>query len=157
MYKLLRGYSNNIIGRNLDEESTQRLNRTTIFEPMRANRYLVTFPQSFNIPSYFIRTATRPSISVTDNQPFWDDMTFELYDPINPSMSRRIYELIEDQSIYGPIVLKLQMLDPTGVVISDWTIYGRINSISYSDLDYSNDDITSIIMNMSVSNALLHY
>lgn len=153
-FKLLRGFTNQP-HQVTDERPIQQQNRIPVFEPMRVNRFLVTFPQSFNIPQYFVRMASRPTHVMINNIPSWDDMSFVLYDPITPSMSQTIYELIHDESIYSPIVLKLQMLDPVGTIVSDWTIYGRINTIDFSNLDYSNDDVTDITLNMSVSNAIL--
>lgn len=155
-FKLLRGFTNQP-QQVSDETPNQQQNRIPVFEPMRVNRFLVTFPQSFNIPQYFVRMASRPTHVMVNNVSSWDDMSFVLYDPIAPSMSRTIYELMVDESIYDPIVLKLQLLDPVGTIVSDWTIYGRINTIDFSNLDYSNDDVTDITLNMSVSNAILNY
>lgn len=155
-FKLLKGYTNQP-HHVRDERPIQQENRIPVFEPMRSNRFLVTFPQIFNISPYFVRMASRPTNVMHNNVPSWDDMTFVLYDPIVPSLSRTIYELIADESIYCPIVLKLEMLDPTGAVVSNWTIYGRINTIDFSNLDFSNDDVSDITLNMSVSNAILNY
>jgi hypothetical protein len=49
------------------------------------------------------------------------------------------------------------MLDPVGTVVSDWSIWGRIISVDFGNLDYSNDDLAEIKLIMSISNAILNY
>jgi hypothetical protein len=49
------------------------------------------------------------------------------------------------------------MLDPVGTVVSDWSIWGAINSVNFGDLDYSSDELADITLNMSASNVILNY
>jgi hypothetical protein len=154
-FKLFRGYVDKP-GRNNDDP---RQNGTgfPVFEPMRQNRFLVIFPEVFNISPYLVRMTSRPSATFNNGLVTWDDINFTLYDPISQSTSGRIYELIGAQLLYNPLVIKLQMLGPVGDIISDWSIWGRFNSVDFGDLDYSSDELANVTLNMSVSNVILNH
>lgn len=156
-FKFIRGYKDES---QIEQPTNRQVLPTNLaYEPMRVNRFFVIFPESFNISPYFIRSTRRPSLSFNrnGNAHSWDDIEFNLIDAIEPSSSRRIFELINSDEIYSPIVVKLQMLDPVGTVVSDWSIWGRITSVDFGNLDYSNDDLAEIKMTMSISNAILNY
>lgn len=155
-FKLLRGDGS----RSLTQSPPRFIPPATQYEPMRQNRFVVTFPESLNIPSYFIRNTSRPSLSFNNQNGLrheWDDIEFVLFDAIGDSSSQRIFELINSPQIENPMVVKLEMLDPTGVVVSDWSIWGRISSIDFGSVDYTSDDLMEIKITMSVSNAILNF
>ena len=128
------------------------------FEPMRVNRFLVTFPGSFNISPYFVRMTNRPSVRLTPNGfREWDDIVVSLYDPIQPSVSQNIFQLINSDLITHPLTFLMQMLDPTGVVVSEWSIWGRVASIDYGELDYSDGSLSEIKLTISVNDAILNF
>lgn len=156
-FKFIQGYKDEP---QVEQPENRRGLLTNIaYEPMRVNRFLVIFPESFNISPYFIRSTSRPSLSFNrnGNVQSWDDIEFNLIDAIEPSSSRRIFELINSEELYNPIVVKLQMLDPVGTVVSDWSLWGRITSVDFGRLDYSNGDLAEIKMTMAISNAILNY
>jgi hypothetical protein len=155
-FKLFRGYVDKP-GQVVDNTPRQNGVFIPAFEPMRQNRFLVTFPEIFNISPYLVKMTSRPSATFNNGLVTWDDIQFTLYDPISPSTSQRIYELIDEQIFYNPLVIKLQMLDPLGTVVSDWSIWGTINSVDFGDLDYSSDELADVTLNMSVSNVVLNY
>lgn len=128
------------------------------FEPMRRNRFLVTFPESFNISPYFVHQVNRPSMRMNFNGLHeWDDIEITLHDPIAPSLSQNIFELMNSDVIHQPMTFLIQMLDPVGTVVSEWSIWGRVSEINYGMLDYSDDSLSEIKMTISVSNAILNY
>jgi hypothetical protein len=153
-FKFLRGFIKEF-------QNTQNQNRFIPpgiqYEPMRVNRFLVTFPESFNISPYFVRMVDRPSMRVQHGLHEWDDINITLYDPISPSMSQNVYQLINSDLITQPMTFLIQMLDPTGIVVSEWSIWGRVSSIDYGTLDYADDSTTEIKMTISVSNAILNH
>lgn len=154
-FKLLKGFT----GRQIE---VREINEPTFdipvqFEPMRQNRFNVKFPEEFQIPDYFVRMSSRPTAIYENGLTTWDDMTFVLYDPIAPSIGRLIYNLMGTEELYRPITITLQMLDPTGVVVSEWSIYGAISSVDFSNLDYSHDFITDVTLNMRVYHAILNF
>jgi hypothetical protein len=72
-------------------------------------------------------------------------------------MSQNIYQLIDSNLITQPMTFLIQMLDPTGVVVSEWSIWGMVSSIDYGVLDYSDDSTSEIKIKISVSNAVLNF
>jgi hypothetical protein len=147
-FKLLRG--------SIEEFQNQnRFIPPVQYEPMRVNRFLVTFPECFNISPYLVRMVDRPSMRVQHGLPEWDDINITLYDPISPSMSQNVFQLINSDLITQPMTFLIEMLDPTGMAVSQWSIWGRVSSIDYGTLDYVDDSITEIKMTISVSNAIL--
>jgi len=153
-FKLLSGF-NKRPQRNQNEDG---LSIPIQYEPMRTNRFLVTFPGSFNISPYFVRQTNRPSMTIGPHGHYeWNDIEMTLYDPISPSMSQNIYQLIDSNLITQPMTFLIQMLDPTGVVVSEWSIWGMVSSIDYGVLDYGDDSPSEIKITISVSNAVLNF
>ncbi len=71
------------------------------YEPKRANRFILTFPTSLGINSWYVESAARPSIKIESKDiPFlntktyvastfeWEEITVKFRDPIGPSASR---------------------------------------------------------------------
>jgi hypothetical protein len=87
----------------------------------------------------------------------WEDIEITLCDPINPPISQNIFQLIDSDLITQPMTFLIQMLDPTGVTVSEWSIWGRVSSIDYGMLNYDDDSTTEIKMTISVSNAILNF
>ncbi len=154
-FKLLRGSIKEF-------QNTQNQNRfiplSIQYEPMIMNRFLVTFPGSFNISPYFVRMVNRPSMIIHQHGLHeWEDIEITLYDPISPPISQNIFQLMNSDLITQPMTFLIQMLDPTGVTVSEWSIWGRVSSINYGTLDYSDDSTTEIKMTISVSDAILNF
>jgi len=112
------------------------------YEPMRENRFLLTFPPIFNIPEDMIRSAQRP----TWFGGRWSSMSVVLHDPISPSMTQSMYTLIQTELINSPFEYLLQILDPVGQVIEEWSITGRIISCHFGNLAYDSDDLCNITL-----------
>ena len=84
-FKFIRGYKDES---QVEQPTNRQVLPTNIsYEPMRVNRFLVIFPESFNISPYFIRSTRRPSLSFNrnGNAHSWDDIEFNLIDAIEPS------------------------------------------------------------------------
>jgi hypothetical protein len=156
-FKFLRGFIEEF-------QNTQNQNRFIPegipfpYEPMRTNRFIVIFPETFNISPYFVRMVNRPSMRIQQHgQHEWEDIEITLYDPISPSMSQNIFQLMNSDLITQPMTFLIQMLDPTGVIVSEWSIWGRVSSIDYGMLDYNDDSTTEIKLTISVSNVILNF
>lgn len=140
-FKLLRG----------EKKTRQRIGELVPiqYEPMRMNRYLITFPESFNISPYLVRNFTTPSGRFDFNCLTWDDIEFKLYEPIQPQLSQNIFELMNTEEIRNRSTFMVESLDPTGVVTLKYQIIGHITQIDY-DLVYSNPDDIEINIRISV-------
>lgn len=138
------------------------------YELLRKNRFILRFPSDLGIQEWWVVNCSRPSMTQNPVEiPFlntsnyvlgrytWDDINVTLRDPIGPSASQAVMEWVRlhSESVTGrqgyavgyKRDLILEMLDPTGVVISQWIIKeAMITSVKFSELDYSGDDVATI-------------
>jgi hypothetical protein len=166
-FKLLREISSPEIPQpQMDVNSQQllRFTHTTMvsnmplqYEPMRQNRFLIVFPENTNIPSHLVRSGCRPSCSVNNGIMRWDDMEITFYDPIAPSTQQIFVDMIRNNTIHNIMDVKINMLDPTGVVVSEWAINGFISSINFGELDYSSDLSCEVSITLTINHAILNY
>lgn len=151
-YEKLTGKKNPM----LVPDQINMLNNTPIIhEPKRVNRFLVYFPESFGLAPWIINSTNRPSMSIIPKKFLgitykktvkWDSIQVQLLDPIGPSSTKRIMNLIE-KSILTPFTYTLEMIDPTGVVVERWNIKDcLISSVYFGELVYKNDDLLTITL-----------
>lgn len=151
------------------------------YEPLRKNRWLLRFPSDLGIQEWTVSKAKRPKIN-QEAKPIeflntetyvvgrykWDPITVTLRDPIGPSASQAIMEWVRlhSESVTGrqgyaigyKRDIELEMLDPTGVVVSKWILKNAfITSADFGDLDYSQDDLATIDVNIQMDYAILAY
>lgn len=125
-------------------------------EPIWGNRYSITFPEEIGIPECFVRSVSRPSMNINNgSSPYyythttWDDMEIifngrmgQLYDQVYRNFMS--YDITTQK-----IEIKVQIINPTGTVVSESVIMGVIRSTSYN-----NDDL---IMIFAVDYAILNF
>jgi len=151
------------------------------YEPLRKNRWSLRFPADLGIQEWWLSSASRPSIKQSEKEiPFlntstwvvgrytWDSIQVKLRDPIGPSASQAVMEWVRlhSESATGrqgyaagyKRDVELEMLDPTGVVVSKWILKNvMIVDAQFGDLDYSQDDIAEITMTLRFDYAILCY
>lgn len=126
-----------------------------MYEPMRVNRFLLTLPQELNIEPFFVRGVNGPSMTMNQNGVTrWDDFEFTLYDAIGPSVRQRLIEYTRGD-MNNNLEFTLQMLDPTGITVSEWKIYGYIRSVDFGELNYGIESNCEIKVTLSVNRAVL--
>jgi hypothetical protein len=119
-------------------------NKFIYYEPKYCNKYLVEFPEEFQFVRWCVTNINKPKFTNGE----WENIKLEFTDPIGPSTSQSLYRVVEylikkknsgDNSMFD---IKIQSLDPTGVVIDEWIIkIKEILTINFGDLDYQNNDI----------------
>lgn len=138
------------------------------YEPLRKNRFLIRFPSDLGIQEWWVNNASRPTI--TENAveiPFlntstwvvgrytWDEIHVTLRDPIGPSASQAVMEWVRlaSESVTGrqgyavsyKRDLVMELLDPTGVAISQWILKNCMpTTVSFGDLSYDDDGLATI-------------
>lgn len=153
LYEELTGKKNPLLQiRQTTNDSKMLMPRN---EPKRKNRWLVHFPEHFKIEPWCFSKTQRPSIKIVEKRFLgirmgteveWEKISFELNDPIGPSVSERLYELM-DGELTENFDYVLEMLDPTGVVVEKWNIQDcEIEEISLGNLDYADDGIAKCFM-----------
>jgi hypothetical protein len=151
------------------------------YEPKRKNRFIMTFPSSLGINSWYVESASRPSIDIGKKEikflntetyvsgSFkWGEITVKLRDPIGPSASQAVMEWVRlhAESVTGRMGyaagykkdVDLEMLDPTGVAVEKWILQGcLITKASFGDLGYSGDDLAMVDMTLQPDRCILVY
>lgn len=151
------------------------------FEPLRRNRFIVRFPSDLGIQEWWVASASRPSITIGSTEiPFlntssyvagrysWESITITLRDPIGPSASQAVMEWVRlhAESVTGRMGyavgykrdLIIEMLDPTGTSVSMWILKQcQITNAKFGDLDYSQDDIATVELQIQPYYCILAY
>jgi len=164
-------------------EANNGMPQFVAYEPMRQNRWLIRFPEELDIPAWIISETQRPSVRLTRNGSHeWVPMTIKFRDPIGPSTTQKLWDLflgitegdINDDNVHpqtlntlrqayqdirqNGLTFDLEMLDPTGVVISKWTISQcQITNIDFGPLSYSSNEMAECVMTVMPRNIILHF
>jgi len=116
-------------------------------EPKRRNRFVVSFTDPWDvIPSYVVKAVELPKYFEGEWQSF---IEVKLYDPIEPSVSSLILQILEKQkTIARPegdlILMKIKLLGPEGDEVSEWKIAGKFVNFDFGKLDWSKDEVMEI-------------
>jgi hypothetical protein len=118
-------------------------NKKFAYELKYKHRFVVKFPEQFGINEWAIKTINKPKFTHTQ----WENIKIEFIDPIGPSTSAGLFNIIEfirlgscDNAVLFEI--KILSLDPAGGISEEWVVYvDRVLTINFGELDYDNDDI----------------
>ena len=151
------------------------------YEPKRKNRFILTFPSSLGINSWYVESTTRPKVTIKDVEiPFlntstyvagrftWGTIQVKFRDPIGPSASQALMEWVRlcAESVTGRMGyaagykknIDLEMLDPTGVVVEKWILEGSfLSDVNFDSLGYADDAIASISATIRMDRCVLVY
>jgi len=143
------------------------------YELKRMNRFIITFPERFNIPQWVTFETSRPSARLITKDILgvklfkklvWDDMIIKMRDPIGPSTSQSLMDLIhkslyeKKQIIKDKFDLKLEMLDPVGHVVEKWALSNcEFKSIDFGELSYQIDDPVVCTLVIQLGDVVLEY
>lgn len=151
------------------------------YEPLRKNRFLLRFPSDLGIQTWWVSNASRPTITNGETEiPFlntstwvigrylWETINITLRDPIGPSASQAVMEWIRlaSESVTGrqgyAVAYKrdliLEMLDPTGTVVSQWVLKNcQPNVANFSDLAYDDDGLATIELTIRPEYCILSF
>lgn len=151
------------------------------YEPLRQNRFLLRFPADLGIQEWWVTKASRPSISMEETTiPFlntqtyvigkysWDTIDVSLRDPIGPSATQAVMEWVRlhSESVTGrqgyaagyKRDVEIEMLDPTGVVVSKWILKNTmVTKANFDSLDYSSSDLATIDLTLRFDYAIMCY
>ena len=151
------------------------------YEPKRQNRFILRFPSSLGINEWFVESAARPAIKIGSTEieflntsTFvagrfnWDPIIVKFRDPIGPSASQALMEWVRlhAESVTGRMGyaagykkdIDLEMLDPTGVVVEKWILYGTfLTDVNFGALSYSQDALADITASLRMDRCVLVY
>jgi hypothetical protein len=150
----------------------------TPFEPKTKSRYILYVE---GIPSYLIKTATRPSITFEEvelnhinmkrfvkGKGSWEPIEITLYDPVVPSGAQAVMEWVRlhKESVTGrdgysdfyKKDITINLLGPVGDKVEEWTLKGAfIVSATFNDLDWSVSDPAEITLSLRYDYAILQF
>lgn len=113
--------------------------------PKKNNRWIVEFPEEFDIKPYNVRSVTKPNY---ENGKWSNiEITFTCTYPNGPE--RGLLKMVKRCEVSSSRVYEMiiEDLDPTGVVITEWTIrYKNIVKLDFGKLTYDNDDIQTVTL-----------
>jgi hypothetical protein len=140
----------------------------TTYELLRKNRFLVRFPSDLGIQEWWVSSCSRPGFTQNSVEiPFintsnyvigkynWEEINLTLREPLGPSASQAVMEWVrlhsesatgrQGYAVSYKRDLIIEMLDPTGTVISQWLIKeAMITSAKFSELGYDGDDLATV-------------
>jgi len=151
----------------------------TPFEPKTKNRFVMYIE---GIPSYFVKTMARPSITFEEialnhinttryikGRGTWETMEVSLYDPIVPSGAQAVMEWVRlhKESVTGrdgysdfyKKEIKFNLLGPVGDKVEEWVLKGAfLTAANFNDL--SMDDgaaVADIALTIRYDYAILSF
>ena len=151
------------------------------YEPKRQNRFIVRFPSTLGINEWYVTSAARPTITITDTEvPFlntstyvagrftWGTIDVNFKDPIGPSASQALMEWVRlhAESVTGRMGyaagykkdVDLEMLDPTGVAVEKWILQGCfLTNVDFDSLGYSEDGLITVNATLRPDRCILVY
>jgi len=151
------------------------------YEPKRQNRFILRFPSSLGINEWFVESTARPHIIINPTEiPFlntstfvagrfnWQTIPVVFRDPIGPSAAQALMEWVRlhAESVTGRMGyaagykkdIDLEMLDPTGVVVEKWILYGTfLTNVDFQTLNYSQDGLATISCSLRPDRCVLIY
>ena len=151
----------------------------TPFEPKTKNRFVMYIE---GIPSYFVKTMNRPSITFEEielnhinikrylkGKGTWEPLELTLYDPIVPSGAQAVMEWVRlhHESVTGrdgysdfyKKEITFNLLGPVGDKVEEWILKGAfIQSANFNDLDMANGtDVADISLTLRYDYAILSF
>ena len=130
-------------------------------EPKLYNNFELIFPEETGIPSYMVQTFEKPkfkaSIKENHNPEYntyeitggsWLPIKVKILENIDNSTLKGVQHLIKNK-----FNMKLNELDGPECVLNTWLITEcRVVSVDYGNLDYGNDDLSMITVEIKPKN-----
>ena len=134
-------------------------------EPKKKHRFELQFPTELGIDNFIVQTSGKPKITIgsveiqyMNTSTFvagrykWETIDVKFLDVIGPSSTQKVMDWVNlhAESATGRMGyavgykknLDLVALDPTGVGVETWRLYGcQITNASFDDYDYGADDL----------------
>jgi hypothetical protein len=110
-----------------------------IYEPFRPNRWILSFPDDFDLPEYCVSKVSNLK-HYSSGRGSWKKITITLYDIIGVSATKKLLDNLN----HVPLKVQLKKLDPTGVEIETIEIFSNIVDIDFGEFDYACDDLSKI-------------
>jgi len=127
------------------------------YEPKQTNRFVVTFPQEFEISPYVIFKVS-PIVMIGTTMKS-EPIVFYMYDVISPSTSLAINEGLRNLRTKDDknIKITIHSLGPVGDVVEEWVLDGEISWVDFGELDWDTYTNKVISLKFDVHKAIHNY
>jgi hypothetical protein len=119
-----------------------------IKESMKTNRWLLTFPPELGFGRSWVTRVDTPKLVISKNHKIkCKKMKIILYDSIHPYKPRNILDwiLLNDGIKETTTDIKLQLLDPTGVVVVKWDLLDcKLKSVDFGSFNIGDNSPVEI-------------
>lgn len=152
-------------------------------EPKKQNRWILRFPTDVGIQPFALKSCSAPKMNLTTNEMKflntstfvngsykWAEMSITVRDFIAPSTSQALIEWLRlhAESMTGRMgynvgsskTMFLEVLDPTGVRISEWEIRNAIltGDVDFGGtFDYTSDEVLELSFTIQPQMCILLY
>jgi hypothetical protein len=109
------------------------------YEPFRPNRWILSFPDDFNLPEYCVNKVSKLK-HYSEGKGSWRKLTITLYDIMGVTVTKNLLDNLN----HAPIRVTLKKLDPTGVSVETIEIFSKTVDINFGEFDYASDGISKI-------------
>jgi len=117
---------------------------------LKKNRFIVNFPESFNIPQYQLRSVKIPQIQLTNGWKINYSNCEIIYGlTVNDDLVKTLMEVMEKMDSFD---FNIELLDSVGVVVEKYSMVGLINRIEIDELDNGADGNISVKISLSINN-----
>ena len=130
------------------------------YEPKKTNRFGIKFPEHFNLSEWICFEMSRPKMRIVGDAKnvVFDDLVLELYDPIAPSTTQSLMDLIHKNKINDKFNLSIEMYDPTGVVVEKWELSDcEFSLIDFGTLSYHQDEPVVCTLVIKLNKVVLEF
>ena len=151
------------------------------YEPKRKNRFILSFPSSLGINSWYVESTSRPHQTINSvpipflntetyvaGRFYWNPINVVFRDPIGPSAAQALMEWsrLHAESVTGRMGyaagykkdIDLELLDPAGVGVEKWILQGTfLTDINFDGLSYSDDGLATITAALRPDRCILVY
>jgi hypothetical protein len=152
-----------------------------VYEPLRKNRFMFSFPADTGIQSWWVSASALPSINqnATELQFVntstwvlgrytWEEITITFRQIIGPSTAQALMEWVrlESESVTGrqgyaagyKRNITISMLDPTGVAVQKWVLINAFpTTVNFGALGYDTDEVSTVETTIKYDYAILVY
>jgi hypothetical protein len=133
-------------------------NVPTPYEPKKTNRFIIKFPESFELTEWVCSRASRPCARIIHDVTKFDPLIIGMYDPITPSTSQSLYNLITSGKVHEKFDMQIQLLDPIGTVIEEWSLSGCFfKKIDFGYMSYNRDEILECEVIIELDKVVLNF
>lgn len=152
-------------------------------EPKKQNRWILRFPTDVGVQPWALKSVSAPKMNLTTNEMRflntstfvngsykWAEMSITVRDFIAPSTSQGLIEWLRlhAESVTGRMgynvgsskTLTLELLDPTGVRISEWELRNCIltGDVDFGGtFDYTSDEVSELTFSIQPQYCVLLY